>query len=777
MSGRREMRKPGEVARLASRAAVWLLAAGGVCPAQQGGVFAPTDWPCHGGPFGNGATGDCDYPLVGDMHDARLVWISEERNLGVGWGLGHGPAGKGRHPERAAGYSGPVVADGKVYQQYFVPAGDAIGLPPGKIAALKDKRPSSYAIEAEDVLVCMGAGTGRTLWKASLPGGINRTWGRSGPYIHPVVARERVFVQGSGGHVHALDAGTGRKLWTAGTGAGTKAWDDFREKALAEKDISRISDSAFCVSPRYVAMPGSGADLVVVNDQAGVLAGERHLNGMAALDAATGKQRWTVAGALGYRVCPVVWRHAGRTYVIGTTGTGLHGVVRREGRMVCVDAATGKVVWQVHDGFSEEQTPAVVGDILIASLFPARAGAKARQLYDQAVAGGQVDPNEVGREEWITSVPSWRGYRLSADSPATKLWSLPLNYAGGYVPPVRLGDYVCIQVGLEGLAVVEPDTGKVVAAGPQMGPYMPLMTSNGRVLQYTRMITIGRPPLPFDAGSIAETSGFAPMVYASSCLADGRLYVRGWVTDPRLWAGDAPEHGAVACFDLRSRARASATRGLSPLKVTFEAVPLPGDPAGAAWSWDFGDGATATGRKVAHTYTADGQAARQVFRTRVTLAADGARRSFPGATVSVIQPLPAVDPGPVAPGLSVKYYEEDVHRNFPDLAGLKPTEVYTAKRVYCDVGKRAEMYALRFEGFLQAPTSGLYLFAARADDAARLWLDGRLVTDVVHLEAGRHRLAIEYVQGRHGRRLEVTWRVPGSGRDAELPPSALAHRP
>ena len=711
------------------------------------------------------------------MQDARLVWISEERRIGVGWGLGHGPAGKGRHPERAAGYSGPVAANGKVYQQYFVPAGATIGMPAAKIATLRDKRPSSYAIEADDVILCMGAAAGRTLWKVALPKGLNRTWTRGGPFNHPAVAAGRVFVQGSGGYVHALDADTGEVLWTAGTGPGTEAWDDFRKKVLAARDITAVSHPAFCVSPTYVPMGGGGPDLVVVNDQAGLLTRESHRNGMAAVDAATGRLCWIVPDIMGYRISPVLWRHGGRVFVIGMTGKAGHGSLRREGSMVCVDAATGKVVWELHDGFSEEQSLAVVGDIVVASLFPARGGADGPLLYGQAVSRGELDPNKTGLREWMTATPSWRGYRLSAKAPPEALWSLPLNYAGGYVPAVRMGDYVCIQAGLAGLAVVEPTTGRVAAAGPQMGPYMPLMTCKRRVFQYARMVTIGEPPLPFEAGRLAETGGFAPMVYACGCLADGRLYVRGWVTDRRLWADDVPEHGAVACFDLRSRARASATRGLSPIEVTFEAVPLPGDPAGAEWSWEFGDGATATGRNVSHTFNAEGAAARQVFRTRVTLNADGKKHASPGPSISVIQPLAAVEPGPAEPGLFVKYFEKDVHRSFPDLADLEPTESCTAKQITCNVGKRREMYALRFEGFLEAPKTGLYLFAARADDAARVWLDGRLVTDVVHLAAGRHRLAVDYVQGRHGRRLEVTWRVPGSGRDAELPPELLSHQP
>lgn len=98
-----------------------------------------------------------------------------------------------------------------------------------------------------------------------------------------------------------------------------------------------------------------------------------------------------------------------------------------------------------------------------------------------------------------------------------------------------------------------------------------------------------------------------------------------------------------------------------------------------------------------------------------------------------------------------------------------------AKQIDCGIGRRSEMYALRFEGYLEAPDTGYYLFAARADDAARIWIDGKRVTDVAHLQAGHHRLAVDYVQGRHGRRLEVHWRRPGTSSDVALPPAALSH--
>jgi hypothetical protein len=87
--------------------------------------FRPTDWPQFRGPFGNGRV-ESEQPLVDDLNEAKLVWIGEERNIGVGWSLGHGSARGGNTPWRAWGYSGPVVAHGRAYLQYFEPTGDAV---------------------------------------------------------------------------------------------------------------------------------------------------------------------------------------------------------------------------------------------------------------------------------------------------------------------------------------------------------------------------------------------------------------------------------------------------------------------------------------------------------------------------------------------------------------------------------------------------------------------------------------------------------------------------
>jgi len=91
--------------------------------------------------------------------------------------------------------------------------------------------------------------------------------------------------------------------------------------------------------------------------------------------------------------------------------------------------------------------------------------------------------------------------------------------------------------------------------------------------------------------------------------------------------------GGCFVFDLSPSAvfTMSADNGESPLVVTFDASAST-DPDGAVvlYEWDFGDGATGTGRIAIHVYTVEEEA---VFTVRLTVADDDGNRT--GATKSV----------------------------------------------------------------------------------------------------------------------------------------------
>jgi hypothetical protein len=83
----------------------------------------------------------------------------------------------------------------------------------------------------------------------------------------------------------------------------------------------------------------------------------------------------------------------------------------------------------------------------------------------------------------------------------------------------------------------------------------------------------------------------------------------------------------------------SMTEGESPLAITFDASGS-SDPDGAVvwYEWDFGDGATGTGRSTVHAYVVD---AETMFTVRLTLTDDDGNQAAGSQTVTVRPAPPA----------------------------------------------------------------------------------------------------------------------------------------
>jgi hexosaminidase len=116
------------------------------------------------------------------------------------------------------------------------------------------------------------------------------------------------------------------------------------------------------------------------------------------------------------------------------------------------------------------------------------------------------------------------------------------------------------------------------------------------------------------------------------------------------------------------------------------------------------------------------------------------------------------------------YYEGDFHR-LPDFDRLAPVRTGRLDRVRLDPSFRAERFAVRYDGSLEAKTTAVYRVTARADDGVRVFVDGELVLEddgehepretdgEIALAAGTHALRVEYFQGAEGKELGV-WALP-----------------
>jgi outer membrane protein assembly factor BamB len=187
----------------------------------------------------------------------------------------------------SSGYCGPTVASGRVY--------------------VMDRR--TQPTEGERVL-CLDAVTGQPLWTFAYEAAYGRVGYPAGPRACVSIAGGRAFALGTLGHLHCLDAATGRLLWRKEPGV------DYRVKV-----------------PTW----GVAAAPLVDGDSVAVQIGASEEGAcIVSLDVATGKERWRALGDRASYSAPIVIQQAGRRVLVCWTGDSVAGL----------DPVTGKVYWQ-----------------------------------------------------------------------------------------------------------------------------------------------------------------------------------------------------------------------------------------------------------------------------------------------------------------------------------------------------------------------------------------------------------------------------------------------
>jgi outer membrane protein assembly factor BamB len=306
--------------------------------ARRNEVSKDASWPAAQGPLMGGCSAEwTGAATIDDPAGLRMVWRSEESDIGRAMGnitrFMH--TWKDASTRRTgSGCASPVVADGKVFFKYYVPAPREAGQPEmkhpnyglteaqGIAKLLKEAREAGYTGETlpeyaaekvyqnvDDVVLCMDVATGKTLWKAVVrkrptegERHYNSQHHKAGPFdMSPAYGDGRVFALGMTGRLYAFDAATGEPLWEV------KSDLDYSNALIAIGDV-------------VVAPAG------------------REWGGY---DAATGALQWTAGGGRAMSTLSA-WSHGGKHYLIGVMGPS-HA---RTG-VDCLDAATGKHVWNL----------------------------------------------------------------------------------------------------------------------------------------------------------------------------------------------------------------------------------------------------------------------------------------------------------------------------------------------------------------------------------------------------------------------------------------------
>lgn len=126
----------------------------------------------------------------------------------------------------------------------------------------------------------------------------------------------------------------------------------------------------------------------------------------------------------------------------------------------------------------------------------------------------------------------------------------------------------------------------------------------------------------------------------------------------------------------------------------------------------------------------------------------------------------------VSSGLQFALYEGSWDR-LPDFSKLTPKEVGEAGGFDVGVTKKTDNFALRFDGHINIPKAGNYLFLIGSDDGSRLYIDGKVVVDndgvhpfqqkrkQMQITAGLHAVAVEYFEAGGQETLQVEFQAEG----------------
>ena len=195
------------------------------------------------------------------------------------------------------GYSGPAVADGRVFLTDY-------DRPEGPLANAPNDRTQ---LAGRERVLCFDTHTGELLWKHEYecPYAISYA---SGPRCTPTVADGKVYVLGAEGNLTCLDAATGHVIWAK----------DFKRDYSAPTPIWGFCGHPLIDGNRLVCLVGGTGSVVV------------------AFDKNTGQEIWRALSASESGYCPPTMLDAGGTKQL---------VIWDADKLNGLEPATGRVRW------------------------------------------------------------------------------------------------------------------------------------------------------------------------------------------------------------------------------------------------------------------------------------------------------------------------------------------------------------------------------------------------------------------------------------------------
>ena len=478
-------------------------------------------WPSWAGPYHNFRSIACGHTLVEDLRHAKLVWRSEEvtpvakAQAAISKGMDGGRHGKTQRSVMPGGGASVVVADGRVFLSYYLPDKNGPGLS-------ERGRGRKWPLLAIDVVLCVDAETGKTLWKKEFPGGRfyhgRKSAGNCG--CSPCLYDGKVYAYGTGHKLWALDAGTGEVVW--GASLPDRDGEDLHAISMAyRKEILRRQASG---EGNYGQVPRPGT-VYFGGGRQGMnsvcIGGSVLVHGLHAFDAGTGKRLWSKTT----RSTPVGWWHGGREYVVMTGDRGRP--------MVCLEPDSGNLVWETEcGGIGAYRFVSIEGDLAV----------------------GRLDGGFLNRKDEPDGKGLMAMWRLGPQG-AKLLWvhekDPALRLHGKIQPYLFDGSIYCglMEPGKKNLARFEAATGRLVGTYPGYLNHT-VFRHEDRLLVYEDGVHIAnravlvkadaKPPLALGEFWVnphpPTTPLFLPMTWP---YVDGRLYMRG--------------ADGIYCYDLRKQ--------------------------------------------------------------------------------------------------------------------------------------------------------------------------------------------------------------------------------
>jgi len=308
--------------------------------------FRPTDWPHFRGTTMDGTTTE---PLPVEKGSLRELW---KTNVGTG---SSGAVIAGPHAFTLGNRNGRDTVlcidarSGRVlWQHEYTAPLDKRMFEGGPAATPTVDGSRLYTLGHQGELHCLDATSGKLLWQHHLQrdfGGIRPQWGYSGS---PTVEGQTLLldVGGKASSTVALDKTTGKLLWQSGsdeagyasplvaTLEGKRTLLVFKARALVGLDPASGSER-FRIPWKTSYDVNSATPLVFGNH---VFLSSGYGNGCALFEAKEGRlvERWHNKNLRAHVTSPVHWN--GRIF-------GIDGQAEPRAPLVCLDAATGALLW------------------------------------------------------------------------------------------------------------------------------------------------------------------------------------------------------------------------------------------------------------------------------------------------------------------------------------------------------------------------------------------------------------------------------------------------